>query len=110
MSPSAFANAAGDVDTAGAPKTPSLHGPEPSLSGRPVLISPELPVAAASARSVVVGDLRVGYAVRRVRGLGLQRQSELQSDSEQVGLRVYERVDGRVVLADALRVLTNSAT
>ena len=110
MSPSAFANAAGDVDTAGAPKIPSLHGTEPSLFGRPVLISPELPVAAASARSVVVGDIAAGYAVRRVRGLGVQRQSELHSDSGQVGLRIHERVDGRVVLPDALRILVHSAT
>ena len=52
-----------------------------------------------------MGDVAAGYAVRRVRGLGVQRQSELHSDSGQVGLRVYERVDGRVVLPDALRIL-----
>ena len=58
----------------------------------------------------MVGDFQAGCAVRRVRGLGIQRQSELHSDSGQIGLRIYERVDGRVVLSDALRILTNSAT
>ena len=79
MSPSAFLNAAGNPDTTGAPAVPSLHGPEPALFGRPVLVSPDLPVAAASARSVVVGDIAAGYAVRRVRGLGVHRQTELHS-------------------------------
>ena len=110
MSPSAFLNAAGAVDTAGAPRIPSLHGSAPALFGRPVYISPELPVAAANARSVVVGDIRAGYAVRRVSGLEIQRQSELHSDTGQIGYRLYERVDGRVVLPDALRILVHSAT
>jgi HK97 family phage major capsid protein len=110
MSPSAFLNAAGSLDTANAPALPSLHGPEPSLFGRPVLTSPELPAAAAGARSTVVGDFSVGYAVRRMSGLGLQRQDELHSDSGQAGFRVYSRVDGRVVVPDALRILVHSAT
>jgi HK97 family phage major capsid protein len=110
MSPSAFLNASGAADTAGAPRLPSLHGDAPALFGRPLYISPELPVAAASARSVVVGDFKTGYAVRRVRGLGVQRQDELHSDSGQIGYRLFERVDGRVVIADASRILTNSAT
>jgi HK97 family phage major capsid protein len=110
MSTSAFLNAAASTDSAGAPRLPSLLGSEPALFGRPVYVSPELPAAAASARSVVVGDLSVGYAVRRVRGYGVQRQSEVHSDSGQVGYRIFERVDGRVVLADAMRVLVHSAT
>jgi HK97 family phage major capsid protein len=109
MKPTAFANAAGDTDTAGSPRIPSLHGSPPTLYSRPVLVSPELP-AAANARSVVVGDFPAGYAVRRVRGLGVQRQSELHSDSGEIGYRLFARVDGRVVIADALRILTNSAT
>ena len=110
MSPSAFASHANLTDMAGGLVLPSLHAAEPTLSGRPVYSSPELPAAAANARSVVVGDFSVGYAVRRVRGLGVQRQTELQSDSGQLGYRLHSRVDGRVVLADALRILTNSAT
>ena len=47
-----------------------------------------------------------GYAVRRVRGYGVHRQTELHSDSGQVGYRLFSRV----VLADALRILVNSAT
>ncbi len=110
MSPSAFASLANLTDSAGALVLPSLHNENPTLYSRPVLQSPELPAAAANARSVVVGDFQAGYAVRRVRGLGVQRQSELHSDSGQIGYRLFSRVDGRVVLADALRILVNSAT
>jgi HK97 family phage major capsid protein len=110
MSPSALASLANLVDTAGALVLPSLHAAEPTLYGARVYSSPELPAAAANARSVVVGDFSLGYAVRRVRGLSVQRQLELHSDSGQLGYRALERVDGRVVLADALRVLAHSAT
>ena len=40
----------------------------------------------------------------------MQRQNELHSDNGQVGFRGFDRVDGRVVLADAMRVLQHSAT
>lgn len=75
-----------------------------------MFVSAELPAAAANARSVVVGDLRAGYVVRRVSGFGMHRQVELHSDSGQIGYRLFTRVDGSVVLADALRNLVNSAT
>jgi HK97 family phage major capsid protein len=40
----------------------------------------------------------------------VQRQEEIHSDNGQIGFRAFERVDGRVILADALRILINSAT
>jgi HK97 family phage major capsid protein len=109
MSPSAFASLA-NLTASGLLVLPSLHNEAPTLYSRPVYVSPELPAAAANARSVVVGDFQAGYAVRRMRGLGLHRQWEIHSDSGQIGYRLFERVDGRVVLADALRILVNSAT
>ncbi|MBA2359825.1 MAG: phage major capsid protein [Actinobacteria bacterium] len=110
MSPSALASLANLTDTAGALVLPSLHAGTPTLYGAPVYSAPELPAAAANARSVVVGDVSLGYAVRRVKGLGIKRQEELHSDNDQVGYLLFSRVDGRVVLADALRILVHSAT
>jgi len=110
MSPSAFRSLAILTDTAGGLVLPSLHLAEPSLFGRPVYQSADLPTAAANARSVVVGDFSVGYLVRRVRGVAVQRQNEIFSANGQIGFRAYERVDGRVIVADALRILVNSAT
>ena len=110
MSPSAFASLANLTDFGGGLVLPSLHAAQPSLYSRPVYVSPELPAAAANARSLVVGDLQAGYATRRVRGLGVQRLMELHSDVGQIGYQLFERLDGRVALPDALRILQNSAT
>jgi HK97 family phage major capsid protein len=110
MSASAFSSLAGLTDTAGGLVLPSLHAAEPTLFSRPVYVSADMPAAAANARLVVVGDISLGYAVRRVRGLGVQRQLELHSDTGQLAYRAYERLDGRVVLVDALRILANATT
>ena len=110
MSPSAFRSLAVLIDTAGGLVLPTLHAAEPTLFSRPVYQSADLPAVAANARSVVVGDFSLGYMVRRVRGIAIQRQEELFSNNGQIGLRAFERLDGRVVLADALRLLVNSAT
>jgi HK97 family phage major capsid protein len=110
MSASAFSSLAGLTDSAGGLLLPSLHLAEPTLFSRPVFVSTEVPAAAANARSLVVGDFRLGYAVRRVRDIGVQRQEEIHADTDQLGYRMFTRTDGRVVLADALRILVNSAT
>lgn len=88
---------------------PAVDGPDTFL-GYPVYTSPDLAVPAASAKSGIFGDISRGYTIRRVNGFSLQRQNELYSNNGQVGFRGFERVDGRVVLADAMRVLQNSAT
>jgi hypothetical protein len=60
--------------------------------------------------SAILGSFTLAYGVRRVDGVTVQRQSEIASDSGQVGYRGYWRVDGRVLLADAARILVHSAT
>ncbi len=105
-----FAGLASLADTAGALVLPALQGPSPSLFGRPVEIEPYLPAPAAGARSLIFGDLSSAYVIRRVSGVSVQRLEELHSDNGQLGFRGRERVDGRVVLADAARALAHSAT
>jgi HK97 family phage major capsid protein len=75
-------------------------GPDTFL-GYPIYTDPDMPAPGAGNISAVFGDWARVYTVRRVRGLGMQRQNELHSDSGQVGFRAYERVDGRVLLAAA---------
>ena len=43
MSPTAYLNAVGRLDTAGQPAMPSLHADTPTLFSRPVYLSSELP-------------------------------------------------------------------
>ncbi|MBA3688481.1 MAG: phage major capsid protein [Chloroflexi bacterium] len=84
-------------------------GPDTFL-GYPIYTDPDMPPAGAGNISMVFGDWRRAYTVRRVRGFGVQRQNELHSDNGQVGFRAYERLDGRVVLAGAGIGVKHSAT
>lgn len=105
-----FASLCALADTAGGLVLPSLQFDPPSLFGRPVALSADLPAPAASAKSLAFGDWQKAYAVRRVKQISLQRQDELHSDSGQVGFKLYARSDGRPTLSDAARILAHSAT
>lgn len=104
-----FGSLAGLADTAGGLVLPGLQFDPPSLFGRPVFIA-DLPAPAASAKSLVLGDFKRSYGIRRVNGVTFHRQDEIHSDVGQIGLRSYARVDGRPLLADAARILAHSAT
>jgi len=110
INPDDFGSLASLVDTAGALVLPSLQGDPPSLFGRPVEVDANLAAPAANAKSLIFGDIATAYTIRRVAGVSVQRLEELHSDSGQLGYRARERVDGRVVLAEAARVLSHSAT
>jgi HK97 family phage major capsid protein len=84
-------------------------GPDTFL-GYPIYTDPDMPAPAAGNISAVFGNWNRVYTVRRVRGLGIQRQNELHSDNGQVGFRAYERVDGKVVFPLAGIGLKHSAT
>jgi HK97 family phage major capsid protein len=105
-----FAELAALADTAGGLVLPSLQFDPPSLFGRPVVLNADLPAPAANAKSLAVGNWKLAYGIRRVNGIGLQRQDELHSDSGQVGYKSFHRADGRPLLADAARILAHSAT
>lgn len=87
----------------------AVSGPDTFL-GYPIYTHPDMPAPAIGAKSVMFGDWRRVYTIRRVQGFSVQRQNELHSDNGQVGFRGWERVDGRVVLADAARAMIHSAT
>ena len=105
-----FASLAATADTAGGLVFPSLQNDPPSLFGRPVLIGPNMPTPAANAKSLAFGDWKRAFGIRRVRGVGLQRLSEVLSNTGQLAYRATERVDGRPLLTDSARILAHSAT
>lgn len=80
------------------------------LQGIPIYAHPTLAAIGANSESAIVGDFQRGYWIRRVNSVFMQRQNELHSDNGQVGFRAYLRVDGNVVLPDALRVIKFAAT
>jgi len=100
------------VDSTGQPLwNPGVASGAPAtFAGIPVYTHPNLAAVGANAKSMIVGDFSRGYWIRRVNGMFMQRQNELHSDNGQVGFRAYLRLDGKVVLADALRIVAFAAT
>jgi HK97 family phage major capsid protein len=84
-------------------------GPDTFL-GYPIYTDPDVPTPAIGNISVLFGDWKRAYTVRRSNGIGMQRQDELHSDNGQIGFRAYERVDGKVTLAAAAIALKHPAT
>jgi HK97 family phage major capsid protein len=105
-----FGKLAGLAGSGGSLVFPSLQNDPPTLSSRPVYVSGVLPVPAASAKSLVFGDMRLAYGIRRGAGMVLQKQEELHSDLGQVGYKMFERVDGRHLLSAAAIIGAHSAT
>jgi len=84
-------------------------GPDTFL-GYPIYTDPDVPAPGVNNISVLFGNWKRTYMVRRVSGFSMQRQNELHSDNGQVGFRGYERVDGKVVLPAAGIAVAHSAT
>ena len=99
-------------DSTGAPLwNPSVAAGTPdTFAGIPIYTHPNLAAVGANAKSAIVGDFNRAYWIRQVDGIYMQRQNELHSDNGQVGFRCYTRLDGKVVLADALRIVAFAAT
>jgi HK97 family phage major capsid protein len=110
MHPDDLASLGASADTAGGLVFQSLQSGEPTLYGRPVYISPELPAPGVSAKSLLFGDFKRGYAVRRMRGVGVEKLVELYAATGQIGFKAYERVDGRPTLSEAVIIGRHSAT
>ena len=110
LHPTDFANLAALEHASGGLTFPTLQNDPPSLMGRPVFMDASLPTPAASAKSLLVGDFRLGYGVRRVSDISIKRQEELHSDSGQIGYRLFSRVDGKPLLPAAVLIGAHSAT
>lgn len=81
--------------TAGTPDT---------LLNRPVYTSAYMPTIAASAKTIVFGDLSFYWVADRA-GRSFKRLNELYAPTGQVGFLSSERVDGKLVLPEAVKVL-----
>lgn len=86
---------------------PGLQAGQPDrLLGRPVMVSAAMPVIAANAKSIAFGDFSYYWIADR-QGRVFQRLSELYATTGHVGFRAYQRVDGVLVLAEAVKVLVH---
>jgi HK97 family phage major capsid protein len=88
---------------------PSVQAGQPdTILNRPVKTSTYVPTIAASAKSIAFGDFGYYWVADR-QGRSFQRLNELYAATGQVGFKATQRVDGKLVLAEAIKVLQMKA-
>ena len=89
---------------------PSLVAGTPdTLLGRPVKTSAYMPVIAAGAKAIAFGDFSYYWIADR-QGRSFKRLNELYAANGQVGFLCSQRVDGKLVLSEAVKVLEQKAS
>ncbi|WP_069649644.1 phage major capsid protein [Caloranaerobacter ferrireducens] len=84
-------------------------GSEPNtILGRPVYTSEFAPTFGVNAKVIAFGDMSY-YTIADRQTRSFQRLNELYAANGQVGFRVYERVDGKLTLSEAVKVLQMAA-
>lgn len=84
---------------------PSLvAGTSDTILGRPVKTSAFMPTAAAGAKTIAFGDFKYYWIADR-QGRTFKKLSELYAANGQVGFMGTQRVDGKLILPEAIKVL-----
>ena len=100
--PEASAVSAAAVTLADAP------APEPFRPSTVAPVSTFMPAIAAGAKSILFGDLGYYWVADR-QGRSFKRLNELFAATGQVGFLSSERVDGKLILPEAVKVLAQKA-
>lgn len=80
------------------------------ILGHEVILDPGMPVIGDQSKSIVFGDLRQSYIIRRVNGFHLLRLNELYAVNGFVGFLGWARMDGRVQNLNSYVVLAGENT
>ena len=89
---------------------PSLTAGTPdTILGRPVYTSAYVPTIAAGNRTVIFGDLSYYWVADR-QGRTFKKLSELYATTDQTGFVATQRVDGKLILREAVKVLVQKAS
>ena len=88
---------------------PSVTAGQPdSLLNRPLKTSAYVPVIASAAKTIAFGDFSYYWVADR-QGRSFQRLNELFAVTGQVGFKATQRVAGKLILAEAVKVLQMKA-
>lgn len=88
---------------------PSIAAGQPdTILNRPVKTSAYAPAIEAAAKTIAFGDFSYYWIADR-QGRSFQRLNELFAATGQVGFRATQRVDGKLILAEAIKVLQQKA-
>ncbi|MEF9879404.1 MAG: phage major capsid protein [Clostridia bacterium] len=85
-----------------------LLGQPDTLLNQKVLTSNYMPLPAASNKAILYGDYSYYWLADR-EGRSLQRLNELYADKDQIGFKITQRVDGRLILREAVKCLAMKA-
>lgn len=85
-----------------------LAGQPDTLLNQKVLTSNYMPLPTAGNKAVLYGDYQYYWLADR-EGRSLQRLNELYAANDQIGFKVTQRVDGRLVLREAVKCLAMKA-
>ena len=84
------------------------EGTPDTILGRPVYTSAYMPSIAAGNRTVIFGDLSYYWVADR-QGRTFKKLSELYATTDQTGFMATQRVDGKLILREAVKVLVQKA-
>ena len=88
---------------------PSLTAGAPDMIlGRPIKTSAYMPAIAAGAKTIAFGDFSYYWIADR-QGRSFKRLNALFAATGQVGFLASQRVDGKMILAEAVKVLVQKA-
>ena len=89
---------------------PSVTAATPdTILNRPVYTSSYVPALVAGAKAIAFGDLGFYWVADR-QGRSFKRLNELFAATGQVGFMASQRVDGKLILPEAVKVLQMKAT
>ncbi len=90
---------------------PSLQvGTPDSILGYPFVLNNDMATVAQNSKSLLFGNIRQAYVIRVVKGLTVLRLTERYADYLQLGFLGFERADGTMQDANAVRVFQTTAT
>jgi HK97 family phage major capsid protein len=89
---------------------PALHeGDFDTLLGKRICTSAFMPTIAAGNKSILFGDLSY-YWIGDRQGITFKRLNERYADLGQVGFLAYKRLDAKLILPEAVKVLAQKGT
>ena len=83
---------------------PLWNAERDTIFGKPVVTSLAMPAPAAGKKTIAFGDLSYYWVIER-QPLTVKRLSELYSVQGQIGFTAFERLDGKLILPEAVKVL-----
>lgn len=85
-----------------------LNGAPSTLLARPIVLNKNMPDIAANATPISFGDMSY-YFIKDRKSMSMKRMDELYATTGHVGFRIDKRVDGKLVLPEAVKVLKMAA-